>query len=89
MESARLTRWMRAVGADGNHAGRNAFEDRFGKAAARGPARGCWIRAPAVIWLKPRTRSGELVHGAHIDAMGEVALAHLAGGIQQRGDRAR
>ena len=75
-----------AVGRDRDHAGGNAFENRFGEAAAASSSR-LLLSSSRVISLNPRTSAASSSMAGHFHAIAQIALAHLAGRVQQRGDR--
>ena len=67
----------RAVGGDGDHAGRNTFENRLGKAVAPVEFAAAGFESRGHL-VEVAHEQGQFVHRAHVHAVGEIALAHLA-----------
>ena len=75
-----------AIGRQRNHAGRNAFENRFGEAAAAFELAAVGFKL-VHHFIETAHQRRQLIHRFHVHAIGEIALAHLARRAEQRGDR--
>ena len=81
LDSARLTRWMEPSEAIEITPVGNAFEDRFGEAAAAVElaAVGFELRGHLV---EGADQPGQFIDGADVHAVRQIALAHLARGMR-------
>ena len=69
-----------AVGADRDDAGRDAFEDGFGEAAAAVEFAAAGFQLLGHL-VEAAHQEGQFVHRADVHAVRQIALAHLAGGV--------